>query len=1014
MHRLLPSGLSDKIFLGIALIAAAFALAGSAAAQTQTPEPFKVLQLSSRASVYDVVPFLRMVPADPKKEYDGFSEALNQFKSGLGKNATEDAAQSPLFFKNQADDGLWLFFSVLNRTQAKTRWTLDLGNLFSGTTGLPDVFALYTSQNAAPLIIDGRDIKNKQHAKGQDKNAVPLTLEPGQQTVVAIYLDTVPGSVASLSLSLREFVATKSATESKSSQFVVLQLGIALLLLIYAISWNSHRKNFAPMVLIVYLLGNAMAFSTSDEIISFGTNFTLENITTIYIANTIAALILAKYVYLSGNGSKILKAACVFAIIALIAMIFLRQVVGHDLTSLDVFALRVLPPAACAGIIALGTYVTFYKNRPQALSFTLGWMILFLGLLGTEATRLGFAGFSMIGINLYWIAFAAHISLVSFATLRFISISEENARKEIARRKRKAEEETELRKTKEQADQTRMLSIMQREKELMADLRNREAERIQALRHAKEVADKANKAKSDFLAVISHEIRTPMTGVMGMIRLLIDTPLNERQQEYVRTIQYSGEALLTLLNDILDLSKAEEGKMSIETLDFDLKKLVDSVVLLMSGRAEEKKLLLKSEIASGTPPFLKGDPTRLRQILLNLVSNAIKFTQSGTVTVTVKVNDNNGKKPRIYFAVTDTGMGISDDVQKKLFTPYAQADSSISRNFGGTGLGLAICKRLVDAMGGNIQLQSTLGKGTTFYFIIPMDVGAEERHAAPAPKADNAILRVLVVDDNAINQKVVAGLLEKEGHRIVTCGSAEAAMQEIDRSPFDVILMDMEMPQIDGVTATKMIRALPDLEKSRIKIIAMTANTRREDIQRCKDAGMNDHISKPINPEGLRATLVQIAKQINPSTAGGVHSGKPAPQQPVAAAVPQPAAADPAPANGDARKYFNADMIGSLKASLGPAQMDDMMLSLYQKTEELIASLEKAITENDIVSIAARGHDIKGMTANFGLTALSDIAGRLERQAKEKSPIKTLAEISAQIRPAYDATRSHVEAFLKS
>ena len=987
--------------------------ASLAAAQEAAPEANKVLTLSSRASIYNLAPYIKTIPADKQKGLGGFDDALKSFKEGKGTASEDQSEDAPLFLKNSAADGLWLFVNVYNRSQSRTRWILNLNTLYKGTLGLPEAMAIFTNQSPEPLLVDGRSIKNKKHLSGQNKNAVPITIEPGQQTTIALFIDTVPGSILSLYPELKEFGVYKSSIEGNSSQGTLIKIAFILLLITYALSWNNHKKNIIPFVLALYLTTQLGIFLISDELISFGNNTLLEYATLLHIIAAICALLITKYVLLSGASEKLARYLLIGAILVLTAISFILIGFDTSFAALDVFALRILPVLCALTVAGLSILVAFKKNRPQAFLFACGWMILFFGAVATEAFKSGLMPFSAIGVNLYWLAFAVHISLISFATLRFISVSEDNARKEIARRKRKTEEDNEIRKTKEQADQTRMFSIMKREKELIADLLNREADRRQALRLAKEIADKANKAKSDFLAVISHEIRTPMTGVMGMIRLLIDTPLNERQQEYVRTIQYSGEALLTLLNDILDLSKAEEGKMTIETLDFDLKKLVDSVVLLMSGRAEEKKLLLKADIQSGTPPFLKGDPTRLRQIFLNLVSNAIKFTESGTVTVTVKVNDNNGKKPRIYFAVTDTGMGIPEDVQKKLFTPYAQADASISRNFGGTGLGLAICKRLVDAMGGNIQLQSTPGKGTTFYFIIPMDIGTEQRQSAPVQKSESAPMRILVVDDNAINLKVVSGLLEKEHHRIVTCNSAEAAMQEIAKSMFDVILMDMEMPQIDGVTATKMIRALPDPEKSRIAIVAMTANIRREDIQRCKDAGMNDHIAKPISPESLRALLTQINKQVNPATAGHAKPAQPQAQlKVVTTEAPAPATA-PA-SNGDARQYFSTDMIDSLKSSLGAAQMDDMMQSLYQKTDELITALEKAVKEKDIVAIATRGHDIKGMTANFGLTHTSDIAGQIEKQAKQKGDIQALAALAEKLRPSYEQTRIYLDQFLKA
>ncbi|HEX2751832.1 MAG TPA: ATP-binding protein, partial [Alphaproteobacteria bacterium] len=579
--------------------------------------------------------------------------------------------------------------------------------------------------------------------------------------------------------------------------------------------------------------------------------------------------------------------------------------------------------------------------------------------------------------------------------------------------------------------------------------------------------------------------------------------------------------------------------------------------MLMSGRAEEKKIGLKVEIEDGTPLTLKGDPTRLRQIFLNLIGNAIKFTDVGFVTLTVRPYDKEASRPRLYFAVTDTGIGISDDAQKRLFTPYAQADASVARNFGGTGLGLAICKRLVEAMGGMIQIHSAPGRGTTFYFILSLDLGVGEAQAAEEAKPEVTPLSILVVDDNIINQRVVAGLLEKDGHRMITVGSADEALTQLRKDHFDVILMDMEMPNTDGVGATKLIRALPDPEKSQVTVVAMTANTRQEDVDRCYAAGMNDFISKPVNPDDLRRKLAALAVHKNPATVGQ-HLRSTAPA--AAAATPQeeapatvsadnaahvtpaeiadedipvvlpevdpneafpdpdaeeqtaarvndikvelpdvnpdepfpdpdadeerartaddikvelpevnpdepfpdpdaaeekdaasastqdiplpdfdnidpdepfpdpdaeeaaqvtvsaaPAAAPTAPAfdMNAARQYFDPDMLGSLKDSLGADQMDEMMAGLYEKTEELITDAEKAVSDNDVAALVHRGHDIKGMTSNFGMTSVSEIAGRLERQAKENFPMDTLADIVRQLRPAYNETRRLLDTFMK-
>lgn len=408
------------------------------------------------------------------------------------------------------------------------------------------------------------------------------------------------------------------------------------------------------------------------------------------------------------------------------------------------------------------------------------------------------------------------------------------------------------------------------EKEMMNEMREREMQQSEEMRQAKIAADEANSAKSAFLAVVSHEIRTPMMGIMGMVRLLDESQLNKDQKEYTQTIQESGEAMVALLNDILDFEKIESGKMDLEQVSFDLDRLLKGIVTLMKGHAATKNIYLRLETPHDLPRFVIGDPVRLRQVLLNLIGNAIKFTSEGGVTVLIKdINAEHYTESkfrdnfRLEFSVIDTGVGISESAKANLFNPFAQADSSISRKYGGTGLGLVISQRLITAMGGNIELESEENKGSRFYFtlILPRADKAEDTRVSADPiqvgKTEHT-MSVLVVEDNHVNQKLMNEFLSRMGQSIKIASSGEDALQLVANEEFDLIFMDISLPGISGIETT--IRLRNDRNIKQIPIYALTGNVLEEDIRKCYDAGMNGHIAKPVSPDALRHAINEGAK----------------------------------------------------------------------------------------------------------------------------------------------------------
>ncbi len=778
----------------------------------------------------------------------------------------------------------WLVFRLTNHTE-QADWILDFGTLATGRYAIINTMSVFDASRKT-ILFDSAQNGTVQKSLLPNGAVLSVNLPPGEKTVVAISLRTegpFPSTLRPRLSAQPAYIAEQDKTFDVSS-LVPFFLGAAGLIFL-TLAFMIGRPE--ALIASLYFLLQYGLYHTLD--VFFCCHAALpwlslsgETLVALFLSlSLIAGLFYMRFFFIF-ESTEIPERLFLYTLVVLTASVPAIQALVPQTGYLHFSVVMGMPLVVLMSL----TFFSFFQMQREkygAPELTLGWSAALAGYLVMFAGALELFDPQTIILEQYWTTILVQAVLFVIAlykksvVLRAIDFESQGKSPEF----QDDEEFARIKRSKDASDQIRLMRVIERERELLAEMRRREEQRTEEMRIAKDRADEANRAKSAFLAVISHEIRTPMTGVMGMVRLLMKTPLDQQQKDYIRTIMDSSESMMALLNDILDFEKIDAGKMDLEIIDLDLHRLIQSVIMLMSGHASEKNLELKSDISEDTPQYIKADPTRLRQILLNLCGNALKFTRKGSVTIRIKCKSRKETDPEklpeyaLYFAVQDTGIGIPEDAQAQLFNPFSQADSSISRKYGGSGLGLAICRRLIEAMGGKIGIESEEGQGSTFFFTLQVRGGNPDeigKHASTAIKSDGTgqksapenmperILHILVVDDNKVNRDVVAGLIGHEGHNADQADSGDNALEKIEKRKYDMILMDIQMPGMRGEEATRRIRQSETPRTAQTPVFALTGNVMESDIRRFEDAGMNGFLPKPISPEDLNAILGRVIR----------------------------------------------------------------------------------------------------------------------------------------------------------
>lgn len=920
-------------------------------------------------------------------------------------------------------DPSWIIVNVYNNSPFE-EWFLDFGSPLQGRFSLADQLVVHNDTTGETFISRTKG-KQKQASFGQNLtgSGLPINLKKDKPNLLVIFYDgdnNAPKTIAPRLVKKETYINSLRTGNWALKFFAVFFTG--MIGFYFAAFFIKNQCNY-----LAFSLYYATIFFFSYYInASFFAASVFTGIFYTFLLATIAlsALFLTKNFFNFSEAGTTENNIFIFvgalSVLFLLANIFLI----HEMVFLK-FALSYVPLLFCILTSILLSFAQGQRDKLEGHYFAAGWGFFLFGVCITVFASVGIVPPNALFMNAYLLGLIPQAFFFISGSSKKIVREDEEERHERARADRKELSLARLKQSKESADQTRLLRVLEREREMMSELREREILRTEEMRRSKESADEANRAKSAFLAVVSHEIRTPMTGILGMVRLLLETKLTKDQNEFASAIQTSGDTMMALLNDILDFEKIERGGLELEYITFDLPKLVEGVVTLMSGHASGKGLLLKSDISPNMPRFFIGDPTRLRQVLLNLVNNAIKFTDNGHVTIRVKYKKLETEKQslhgdcEVYIGVEDSGIGISEEARAKLFSPFAQADSSTSRKYGGTGLGLAICKRIIEAMGSSVYIDSHPGEGSTFFFNLIMEEGTENTEGGKNAKKSTTLFAtppqdILIVEDNEMNRRVLKRFLENDNHIVTPVENGHQALEEIGRHKFDIILADINLSsEMSGIDLIKEIRSLPERVKAKTPAVALTGNVSKENIQEYYESGFQGFLAKPIEPEKLSKIIFDMHNKnfdrpdfdekkeesmdespdnlIEPAAAPAeekpknpqekimlkedvFEDEKPGASLPLLADVKKPGPGSEfsdETENPDTLENIDLTMLKNLLNSLGKETFTELMKGYEDKADEIIEILKRNIEDNDFSAAGQRAHELKGMAANFGMKELS-------------------------------------------